>query len=118
MQFGCPGRIINNIIDGEPVDVTAEFFRVIADPFQNPFEFAVILGKKSGDPARFPEVKRLEDDPFGLKDHFSRKSQVVNRKIITYNLPLTAVSVFFPKQINISCSFLRILWMSCGRWSS
>ena len=73
MQVRAAVLIVNDVVDGEFVEITAEFARIAADAFEDPLDLAVILRKKGGDAAGFAEVETLENDGFGFEDHFSRK---------------------------------------------
>ncbi len=72
MEIRAEVLIINDIVNGEFVEITAEFARVLADTFQDSFDFTVILREKGGDAAGFAEVKCLEDNAFGFEDPISQ----------------------------------------------
>ena len=59
MQIRITVLVIDNIIHGECVNVAAEFFVILADPFQNAFDLTIILSEKGRDPAGLAEIHGL-----------------------------------------------------------
>ena len=71
MQVRAEVLVVNDVIDGEFVEITAELARILADALEDSFNLAVILREKGGDAAGFAEIERLEDNAFGFEDHLS-----------------------------------------------